>query len=358
MRKVETADAGPAKTTAAVHSLVAWYRFEQDRLQRERSLFRENLAGAELDRVLQENVVEQRALDAGWENSSLRRKIEERAEQPLAVNGVERRVGLVAPGAPHLVTGVRAAGTAATTTAKQLIGYAAVFDKPAELGGFREFIAPGAFAGAIKTSDVRCLFNHDANYIYGRSSASTLELEEDRIGLRFACYLLSFDAASYALARRIDRRDISGCSFSFIVAKDTWRFARRPGDIDERTILEIARLYDVGPVTYPAYSQTSVQAIFEKLPARSESPAAERVYRPAGSAERLQDNMEFEEALWRQDDYKERMDCEDDEQWDRDFRLRSLLTRLHLPLLSPARQREVERMYRKAGRIILRCQHD
>jgi HK97 family phage prohead protease len=145
-----------------------------------------------------------------------------------------------------------------------------VFNKVAVIGNyFEEQIAPAAFAEALKTSDVRCLFNHDADHVFGRSTANTLELSEDHHGLRFVSHLLSFDASSYALARRIDRGDISGCSFSFTVEEDKWRLAQRPGQLDQRIILKIGQLYDVGPVTYPAYPQTSVEAIFEKLPARS-----------------------------------------------------------------------------------------
>ena len=59
-------------------------------------------------------------------------------------------------------------------------GYAARFDSLSEnLGGFREKIRIGAFSNAVKTDDVRCLFNHNSNYVLGRSSAKTLELRED-----------------------------------------------------------------------------------------------------------------------------------------------------------------------------------
>jgi len=209
----------------------------------------------------------------GWERSSVRRHVENRADESSVLAGSEKRAAAVEPTTSHGLSNERASDTSSTKTAVRLEGYAAVFNKWTDLGYFRERLAPGAFANAIKGSDCRCLFNHDANFIYGRTRANTLELAEDRIGLKFVCYLIPFDAASYGLARRIDRLDISGCSFSFYVKKDSWTFARHPGDLDERTIEEIAELFDVGPVTYPAYPQTSVHAVFETVQ-RATSPAA------------------------------------------------------------------------------------
>ena len=270
--QVETADF-QGKQFSAVESLAAWYRVEQFRLQRERELFRGNLSGSELDSAMTQNATEQRLLNAGWANSSLRKHIDERAENnPGHIAGVEQRSLLQASSAlPN-----RIAETSSRLTAKILYGYAARFNSLSEdIGWFREKIQPGAFAEAIKKSDIRFLFNHNADCIFGRTSAMTLELKEDSVGLNFTCYLLPFDPASYALARRIDRRDISACSFSFIVARDRWEFAKQPGDTDIRILEEIDTLFDVGPVTYPAYRQTSVQAVFEKLPARSDSQTTE-----------------------------------------------------------------------------------
>ena len=68
-------------------------------------------------------------------------------------------------------------------------GYAAVFNKkslPLGFMGFREIVAPGAFAETIKTADVRALFNHDPSMVLGRTRNNTLTLEEDNKGLRVA----------------------------------------------------------------------------------------------------------------------------------------------------------------------------
>jgi hypothetical protein len=138
---------------------------------------------------------------------------------------------------------------------RKIVGYAAVFNKDSEdLGGFVERIAPGAFSKAIGISDVRALFNHDNNMVLARNTSGTLELIEDETGLRY-----EFDApnTSYGndLLEMIKRGDISQSSFGFTVENDDWE--QRDGKT-YRTITKVKRLYDVSPVTFPAYPEASV----------------------------------------------------------------------------------------------------
>jgi HK97 family phage prohead protease len=137
-------------------------------------------------------------------------------------------------------------------------GYAAIFNSPSEdLGGFKETIRPGAFARAIRTGqDVRALFNHCPNLMLGRTRSGTLSLFEDGIGLRFDCKLPNTSAAQ-DLRALIARRDVTQCCFSFACQKDEW--ARTPQG-DRLRILVDVDLFDVSPVTFPAYLGTSVDA--------------------------------------------------------------------------------------------------
>lgn len=137
-------------------------------------------------------------------------------------------------------------------------GYAARFNSPSEdLGGFIEDIAQGAFTEAIARDDVRALFNHDPNYVLGRTAAGTLTLEEDENGLRF-----DVDAPDIGWAKdlheSVKRGDIDQCSFAFDVEQDEWTRGK-DGNPDRRTLKKV-RLYDVSIVTYPAYQATSVHA--------------------------------------------------------------------------------------------------
>ena len=139
----------------------------------------------------------------------------------------------------------------------RLSGYAAVFDQLSEnLGGFREQIAPGAF-DPVMDNDVRALFNHEPHLILGRTLSGTLQLEIDATGLH---YRIDPPDTQYArdLTESIKRGDVSQSSFAFRVEDDHW-----DEDDDERlirTIKQFKRLYDISPVTYPAYSDTTVAA--------------------------------------------------------------------------------------------------
>ncbi len=266
-RHVENADA-VGRTSAAVRSLSQWYQRDAEILLRAKLIARQHIAAGQGDiehtrMSLAEIEEQERELHAHWENSSLRRFVDEWSILPCA--GVESRVALAPAGGPGPAVVGRATETARNTTVKTIQGYAAVFGKPSvDLGGFVERIEPGAFTEAIKTSDVRCLFNHDPNYLFARSTSATLELKEDSHGLHFRAYLLAFDGPSYHLARLIDRADLTACSFSFSDVTDRWQLARKPADLDVRIIERIGKLYDVGPVIYPAYPSTSVSATFAK----------------------------------------------------------------------------------------------
>lgn len=144
------------------------------------------------------------------------------------------------------------------SSAKQpkLEGYAALFNKVSEdMGGFREKIAPGAFTKTIAEGDVRALFNHDPNFVLGRTKSGTLDLEEDERGLKMS---VTPPSTTWArdLMETIARGDVDQQSFAFRTIKDHWD---NPAEgTPMRTLLEV-QLFDVSPVTYPSYSQTSVE---------------------------------------------------------------------------------------------------
>lgn len=136
-----------------------------------------------------------------------------------------------------------------------MVGYSAVFEKySCDLGYFREKIARGAFSKAIGSCDVRALFNHDPNKLLGRMSAGTLRIVEDEVGLRTEIDLPDTEAGR-EVKELIGRRDLQGQSFTFTTNIDQWDWS---GEITLRTLVEVDQLFDVGPVTFPAYEETSV----------------------------------------------------------------------------------------------------
>lgn len=140
-------------------------------------------------------------------------------------------------------------------------GYASVFNEAYDMGwGLIETIKPGAFTRALREKqDVRCLFNHDANNLLGRSKAGTLRMSQDKTGLHFDCDLDPEMSLASDVQRMIQRGDLDGCSFAFQVTKQTWREEKDPdGRMISYRDIEDVDLFDVGPVTYPAYEGTSV----------------------------------------------------------------------------------------------------
>jgi HK97 family phage prohead protease len=137
----------------------------------------------------------------------------------------------------------------------KLAGYAAVFDLEANIAGeFRECIARGAFTAAIGRDDVRALFNHSPDFVLGRTTAGTLRLSEDSIGLRY-----EIDPPDTQWARdlivSVERGEVKQSSFAFNATDEEWVFGKR-GELPLR-IVRAARLWDVSPVVFPAYEGTS-----------------------------------------------------------------------------------------------------
>jgi HK97 family phage prohead protease len=129
-----------------------------------------------------------------------------------------------------------------------------------DLGFFRERLSRGAFANVVKRGDdVACLFNHDVNKILGRTISGTLKLTDGPEGLDFHCDLPPTQTARDIHAS-IQRGDISGCSFSFALnpSDEEWSEMTDPLDrskrIPIRTVKNITKLFDVGPVLHPAYN--------------------------------------------------------------------------------------------------------
>jgi HK97 family phage prohead protease len=100
------------------------------------------------------------------------------------------------------------------------------------------------------------LFNHDANMVLGSTSSGTMRLREDDRGL-----WIEVDPPDTQVGRDvveyIRRGDVQGQSFMFEITREEWQFSEDPKVLDKRVIQEV-RLYEAGPVLFPAYPETSV----------------------------------------------------------------------------------------------------
>lgn len=137
----------------------------------------------------------------------------------------------------------------------RIIGYGSVFNSRSEpLWGFREIIKPGSFDDVL-TNDVRGLFNHDPNFILGRSTSGTLALSVDERGLQYNITAPDTQTIRDLVIAPMMRGDITQSSFAFQVSRDGEDWYEDEEGIVIREISRFSRLFDVSPVTYPAYQE-------------------------------------------------------------------------------------------------------
>jgi uncharacterized protein len=177
------------------------------------------------------------------------------------------------------------------SAADAVVGYAAKFNVRSEpLGDFIEMIEPGAFDDVL-ANDVVALFNHDPNKVLARTTAGSLRLSVDEIGLRYE-FDLADDDCSEQVAAYINDGRVTQSSFAFDVASGGDRWERQADGSVLRTITKFRRLYDVSPVTYPAYPDATVAlrsaAFAAATQALSNSENEERARRSAARRRELE----------------------------------------------------------------------
>jgi HK97 family phage prohead protease len=144
---------------------------------------------------------------------------------------------------------IRSTGNALT-----FYGYALKWEtKSQNLGGFREKVLEGATTESLGQDDIRALFNHDPNLILGRNRSNTLRLSEDSTGLH---YEVDMPDTTYArdLSEAMKRGDVSQSSFGFRTIADDWGIDETETPL--RSLVKVS-LFDVSPVTYPAYTDST-----------------------------------------------------------------------------------------------------
>ena len=146
-----------------------------------------------------------------------------------------------------------AARGASSSLGRRLSGLAIPFGSETVIGNFTEVIRPGA-VHLHRDTDVRLLWSHDPATVLGRTG-STLALSTTARGIMFAADLPSWASG---LIETIQRGDVSGMSFGFVVREDLWEqpSSDRP---PRRTILDL-ELHEISVVAFPAYGGTSVSA--------------------------------------------------------------------------------------------------
>ena len=145
---------------------------------------------------------------------------------------------------------------------KEIGGIAAVINSVTDLGYFEEVIERGAFDYALsKEYDIRCLFNHEAELILGRTLSGTCNVFVNADGNLEYTWVPDYENPTHmSVVRSIMRGDITQSSFAFTIKQQNWSESTKYGTMGKRTITVIEDLYDVSPVTYPAYADTEADA--------------------------------------------------------------------------------------------------
>ena len=144
-----------------------------------------------------------------------------------------------------------------------LSGRPIVFGQRTDLGFYDEIIEAGAL-DTTDLKDVRFLVNHNTDMIplarsRNNTENSTMQMSVDADGMGIRVDLdTENNADARSLYSAVSRGDITGMSFMFVVDKDSW------DNVDTehptRHVRSIRQVMEVSAVTWPAYSQTSIQA--------------------------------------------------------------------------------------------------
>ena len=167
---------------------------------------------------------------------------------------MEKRYAILKPGKFETRESVNESGE----KEMHLSGYFARFDDIYAYNDVvTESIAPYAF-NLERDNDVRCLTNHDATLVLGRTAAGTMKLSVDEYGLRLDDLLINpKDQDAVNTWARVQRGDVSQCSFGFNILKESHEYRENGG---VHYTLEDIELFEISVCTFPAYQNTSVEA--------------------------------------------------------------------------------------------------
>lgn len=148
------------------------------------------------------------------------------------------------------------------TEDKIIAGYFIVFNRETELWpGAYEEIAPEALNNTME-NDIRALINHDTSKVLARNKAGTLNMKIDSTGLYGEIVVNPKDTEAVNLYERVKRGDVSQCSFGFNILDEDVKH-REDGTV-KWTLTDID-LHEISVCTFPAYSDTNVQARHDEV---------------------------------------------------------------------------------------------
>lgn len=145
-----------------------------------------------------------------------------------------------------------------------LSGQPIVFGQSTNMGPYDEVIEAGAL-DKTDLKDVRFLVNHNTDMIplaRSRRNNNNSTMQMTVVPDTGMFIRVNLDTENNAEARSlysaVERGDLDGMSFMFIVDEDSWDGLDTEHPV--RTVRSIKKIFEVSAVTWPAYSQTTITA--------------------------------------------------------------------------------------------------
>jgi HK97 family phage prohead protease len=160
----------------------------------------------------------------------------------------------------------------------QIAGLAAVFFNAKDSAGTQyqlesdvyERIGRNAFDRCLRDyDDVRCLWDHNPDFPLGRVMAGNLRLGVTELGLSYMVSPVDTQIARDVI-ENIRAGIVTGSSFAFLPTEVQWSEENR---VYIRTIVDL-QLFEISPVTMPAYSSTTAHLQQEIAPRSGVVPDA------------------------------------------------------------------------------------
>lgn len=183
-----------------------------------------------------------------------------------------------------------------------ITGTPIVFDQATDMGWYQERIDHQALAGA-DLKDVRFLIGHNASGIplarsRNNNENSTMQMTVTDRGMEIRVDLdTENNVEARALYSAVQRGDMSGMSFKFVVDTDKDSWEDIDSDYPKRTIMSIRKVFEVSAVAFPAYEGTDIQAASEGSTLDSVRASLESARRAAAEDRAEQARQERRTAL-------------------------------------------------------------
>lgn len=148
-------------------------------------------------------------------------------------------------------------------------GYAIVYNREGDIWGDKEIVLPGASTEALKVEDQYYLWQHNPESPLARKKIGTLSVKEDKDGVFIKAEFINTqfgrDCHVNIASGLVDKQ-----SFAFRVADDEWKRETIDGiEFWKRYIKKFAEIPEFSAVTFPAYTDTTLQVRMKDLASKN-----------------------------------------------------------------------------------------